>query len=160
ATTVEAAAAEPSSMEATAAEATTEATARLRRVRRGKPDRCSRERGQNRPTQHHAHSSLSTATESQTLIQLLRSCTTHGLTSARGHQQPRQMPFSFRSVSLFSSSTTASTDLFEPLMSDPCAAPRPMPVVPDDWAVPRLLVPGGGVRPVPVVAVPAVAEPA
>jgi hypothetical protein len=52
------------------------------------------------------------------------------------------MLFTFLSISSFSSSIAR----FGPVTSAPAGAPRPMPVVapvPEDWAVPRLFVPGG-----------------
>jgi hypothetical protein len=57
-------------------------------------------------------------------------------------QQPRQMPFSLRSIVLFSSLMAASSLVcgHVPAPADPVVTPRP----PDDCAVPAELVPGGG----------------
>jgi hypothetical protein len=57
------------------------------------------------------------------------------------------MPFILRSIVLFSSLITASSPVCGPVTSVPLPADLPVPVVtplPDDWAVPALLVPGAG----------------
>jgi hypothetical protein len=62
-------------------------------------------------------------------------------------QQPRQMPFSLRSMALFSSLMAASSLVCElvPAPADPVVTPRPvLAPPPDDWAVPAELVPGAG----------------
>ena len=56
---------------------------------------------------------------------------------ARRYQQPRQMPFTLRSIVLFSSLIAASTSVVD--LADPVVTP-----LPDDCAVPALLVPGAG----------------
>ena len=67
------------------------------------------------------------------LARLLRDRTPH----ARRYQQPRQMPFTLRSIVLFSSLIAASTPSVD--LADPVVTP-----LPDDCAVPALLVPGAG----------------
>jgi hypothetical protein len=62
----------------------------------------------------------------------------HAASLPRERQQPRQMLLSFLSSSRFSALTAASVPLSPPA---PVVTPGAA-FAPDDWAVPRLLVPG------------------